>query len=183
VNHTKRVRFLVPEAELTHTKAFILSQGITARTWVDIMLTRLCCPHHPHPFVAHMGVDVDELLTSAYIGGAAEAEAHFDFRWETTLISLMDPGLELAEMRFSALLSATWNWAVDPGRAIAPPVAARLAAFASYWGGDAMNWAQVLEMNHGRYGDLVSPLELYVCEPFKSTRLPWVARIRGVRRG
>ncbi len=181
MTRTSRVRFNVPEAELLHTKAFILSQGITARTWVDIMLARMCCPQAPHPFCAAVGVGVDDILTSAHVPGASGEEAAFDFRWETTLVGLMDPALELAEMKLSALLSATWSWAVDPGRLVAPPVAARLAAFASYWGNEPMHWGHVLESNHGRYGDLADPTKLYVSEPFKPTRLPWVARIRGVR--
>ena len=57
---TRRVRFKVSQAQAAHDRLWLLSQGISAREWIEIQLTYLCAPHAEHP--------EDQTLTRAVHG-------------------------------------------------------------------------------------------------------------------
>lgn len=174
-----RVRAKVPDVQLLHVNSFLLAQRISQRLWAEMLLTYLCCPKHEHPLIAQMGVTCPQLLKAAQVDNLEGSElALWQYRWPASLIPLVDPGLELAELSLPGFLGVLWDWALSPELQVQASAAARLAAFASHFAEQPRGWNELYATHRGSYlagaHDFVD-IPFYRCE-----RLPWVPHIRGL---
>ncbi len=178
-----RIRFKVPETELLHLKSFLGTQGFSMRTWVDVMLTYLCCPGCDHPAVAQKGVTTPALLTMAQLRAPdpTDTPVYYDFRWPASLIPLIDPGLAAAELNVSSILASLWQWTHAPALTLNVNVAVHLAAFATGFTPTPRNWVDI-RADYKQLDPLVSPHQLVQLPTYQCEVLPWVVRVKGVRK-
>lgn len=177
---TRRVRFRVPELEYLTVKSFVHTQGLSARVWVEVLLTHLCQPRGEHPVVAQQGVSAAAVLRAVRPKVRDEDEAIYEVSLPQSVIRAMDPGLELAELELPSFLAAVWGWSMREDGEVYAPLAARLAAFASYFGGSPAPWDAWLARCAEAGLTVATPHELYMPPEYRVERLPWVVRMQGV---
>lgn len=127
------IRFKVPELELLQCQLVRAKHKLSREQWVAMMLTYLCA-----------GGDYPGAFAEARVSELDPDVAHFQFRWDRSLILAVDPGLALAELDLSSLLSITWAWLHSPDLMVSASLACRLAAFASsFRGGLPYTWKDI----------------------------------------
>ena len=177
---TRRVRFKVPELEYLNVKTFINAQGLTSRVWVEVLLTHLCQPQGEHPVVAQKGVTTTDPLRAARVSRRDADEAVYELALPQSVIRAMDPGLACAELELPTFLSILWGWAMREDGSMFVTLAARLAAFSSYFGGAPQTWDAFVNSADTTPHETVHPHELYMPPVYRVECLPWVVKMQGV---